>query len=145
MDWFDRLAANRYIEFVLLANNQGQILRSSRAFGTDDEMLPSMLQALEMLAQTLSTELGCGATQMVQLSTERNHLLLFPLMQSTYYVVAMVERMAPLMLVVIGFERALKNLSQEDLAPLDHVPELDADELIEAVREWLHRPNRDKN
>lgn len=145
MDWFDRLVANRYIEVALVTNNQGQLLRSSRAFGRDDEMLPSMLQALEMLAQTLTTELGCGAAHMVQLSTEQGHLLLFPVLQSAYYVVVMVEKTAPLMLVIIGVERALRDLTEDDFTIFDDAPELNADELIEAVREWLHRPNKNKN
>ncbi len=145
MDWFERLVSNRYVEVALVTNNQGQLLRSSRAFGRDDEMLPSMLQALEMLAQTLTTELGCGSAHMVQLSTEQGHLLLFPVLQSAYYVVVMVERTAPLMLVIIGVERALRDLSESDFMIFDDAPELDANELIEAVREWLHRPNKNKN
>lgn len=145
MDWFDRLVENRYIEVVLVTNNQGQFLRSSQAFGRDDEMLPSMLQALEMLAQTLTSELGCGSAQMVQLSTEQGHLFLFPVLDSTYYVVVMVERTAPLMLVVIGIERTIRSLTEKDFMIFDDTPDLDAGELIEAVREYLHRPNKNKN
>jgi len=145
MDWFDQLITNKHIEVALVTNNQGQLLRSSRAFGRDDEMLPSMLQALEMLAQTLTTELGCGTAHMVQLSTELGHLLLFPVMQSSYYVVVMVERTAPLMVVIIAVERLLRDLKEEDFTIFDDAPELNADELIEAVREWLHRPNKNKN
>lgn len=137
MDWFDRLAGNRHIEVVMLANNQGHLLRSSRGVSSDDELLPSMLQALEVLAQTLSEEFGCGAAQMVQLSTEGGHLLLFPLAQSTAYLVVMVERSAPLMLILIEIERTLKTLTPGDLAALGQEPELDAGELIEAVEEWL--------
>lgn len=144
MDWFERLASNRYVDVLMVANNQGQLLRSSRSISSEDELLPSMLQALEVLAQTLAEEFGCGAAQMVQLSTENGHLLLFPLAQSTHYLVVLVERIAPLMLILIEIERTLKSLSPDDLAVLNQSPELDAGELIEAVEEWLRGRTADE-
>lgn len=143
MDWFERLAANRYIEFVLLANNQGRMLRSSRPLKSDDDLLPSMFQAFEVLAQTLVAEFDTGGARMMQISTERGHILLYPLLSSVYYVAIVVERTAPIMLLTVEIERALRALKQNDLDPFDEMPpvdpvsDLDAMELIEAVREWL--------
>ncbi len=146
MNWFDRLAGNRYIDVVLVANNQGQLLRSSRPISSDDDLLPSMLQAFEVLAQTLSAEFSVGVTKMVQISTELGHILLFPMLTSSYYIVVMVERTAPLMLIMVELERTLSKLRQEDFDPyeetaflLDSSSDLDADELIEAVQEWLRQ------
>jgi predicted regulator of Ras-like GTPase activity (Roadblock/LC7/MglB family) len=148
MNWFERLAANRYIDVVLLANNQGRLLRSSRPISSDDELLPSMLQAFEVLAQTLTSEFSVGSARMIQISTELGHILLFPMIDSMYYVVIMIERTAPLMLIMVELERALGKLAQEDFDPFDEAvllsdypSDLDADEIIEAVQEWLrHRP-----
>lgn len=149
MDWFERLAGNQYVEVVVLANNQGRILRSSRAMRSGDELLASMFQAAEVLAQTLVAELGFGAAQMVQISTENGHLMLFPLAHSTHYVVVMAERTAPLALLMVEIERTLAEVSEGDLTAFaevigkpDDLSELDAAELIEAVREWLRRPSK---
>jgi predicted regulator of Ras-like GTPase activity (Roadblock/LC7/MglB family) len=146
MDWFERLAGNRYIDVLLLANNQGRLLRSSRPISSDDELLPSMLQAFEVLAQTLSTEFACGTAKMIQISTELGHIMLFPLINSNYYVVVMVERAAPLMLIMVELDRTLSRLRQEEFDPFeeaillsDQPSDLNADEIIEAVQEWLRQ------
>ncbi len=145
MDWFERLAVNPHIESVLLADNQGRILRSTRPLGSDAETAASMLQAAEVLAQSLSAEFGCGEAKMLQISTKREHIMLFPMANSTYYLVVMVERVAPLMVVMTEIERAMTSIDLNELAALDErrmmrsddTPVLDAEELIEAVREWL--------
>jgi len=146
MNWFERLAGNRYIDVLLLANNQGRLLRSSRPLSSDEELLPSMLQAFEVLAQTLTTEFAVGAAKMIQISTELGHIILFPLVASTYYVVIMVERSAPLMLVMVELDRTLSRLKQEDFDSFeeamllsDQPSDLNADEIIEAVQEWLRQ------
>lgn len=146
MDWFDRLVSNRYIEAVILTNNEGHLLRSSRALGSEDEVLPSMLQAMEVLAQTLTAEFDCGEARMVHIATELGHLLLFPLVNSTYYLVLMAERTAPLALITVELDRTLRSLTADDLAAYDRpftLPEeagdLDAEEIIAAVQAWLRR------
>jgi hypothetical protein len=146
MNWFERLAANRYIDVLLLANNQGRLLRSSRPLSSYEELLPSMLQAFEVLAQTLTSEFAVGTAKMIQISTELGHIILFPLISSTYYVVIMVERAAPLMLVMVELDRTLARLKQEDFDPFeealllsDQPSDLNADEIIEAVQEWLRQ------
>jgi predicted regulator of Ras-like GTPase activity (Roadblock/LC7/MglB family) len=146
MDWFERLAGNQYIEMVLLSNNQGRVLRSSRPMRSGDELIASMFQTAEVLAQTLADEFGLDEAEMVQISTQRGHLMLFPLERSTYYLVVMTERSAPYHLLMVEIGRVLKTVTPSDLAVYgqmigqpDELAELDAAELIEAVREWLQQ------
>lgn len=143
MDWFNRLASNRYIQLVLLANDQGQMLRASREIQSEDDMLPSMLQALEVLGQSLSDEFNCGTTHMVHLSTARGHIMLFPLAGAQYYLTVVVEKIAPLMVVLVEIERTLKTLDLDEIDKLNPPTDLDAAELIEAVREWLRAKDTD--
>jgi predicted regulator of Ras-like GTPase activity (Roadblock/LC7/MglB family) len=146
MDWFERLAGNQHIEMVMLANNDGRILRSSRPMRSSDELMASMFQAAEVLAQTLADEFELGSAEMVQISTQYGHLMLFPLARSTHYVVVVVERTAPYLLLMVEITRVLKSVTPDDLAVFaqvvgrsDDFSELDAAELIEAVREWLQQ------
>lgn len=145
MDWFQCLTSNPYINAVLVADNRDNILRSSYPLRSDHEQLASMLQSAEVLAQTLSTELNCGEARLLQFSTQWEHILLFPLFQSNYYLVVQVERTAPLMLIMVDVERALDEITQDELREMDTLrfaddtPVLDAAELIEAVQEWLRR------
>jgi hypothetical protein len=113
-------------------------------------MAASMLQSAEVLAQTLAAELGCGEARMLQISTQREHIMLFPLAASTFYLVVQVARTAPLMLIMVELERVLAEVDVHQLGaqsekpvPSDDTPVLDAAELIEAVREWLrNRPTK---
>lgn len=150
MKWFDRIVANRYVESVLVADDQGRILRSSRPLRSDDELVASMLQSAEVLAQTLAEELWSGAAEMVHISTDSEHLLLFPLAGSRYYAVILLPRTAPVQLVLIELRRALAEvdagelheLARESVAHLHSTSEVsdpEARELIAAVEEWLHR------
>jgi predicted regulator of Ras-like GTPase activity (Roadblock/LC7/MglB family) len=129
-----------------LANNQGRLLSSSRPISSDDDLLPSMLQAFEVLAQTLTNEFAVGVAKMIQISTELGHILLFPMIGSSYYIVVMVERTAPLMLIMVELERTLSKLRQVDFDPFDEAAvlsdqpsDLNADEIIQAVQEWLRQ------
>lgn len=143
-NWFERLVENTYIEAVLLADNQGRVLKSSRPLSSDDELIASMLQSMEVLAQTLAQEFDCGPAQMLQISSHNGHLFILPQINSTYYVVIIVERAAPLLLLMIEIDRVLANLTCDDFAAFEHYAgnvtdsdELNATEIIEAVREWL--------
>lgn len=153
MDWFDRLVSNRHLEAVILTDNQGNLLRSSRAMGDADEALPSMLQAMEVLAQTLTSEFDCGEARMVHVATELGHLMLFPLLNSTYYLALLAGRNAPLALITVDLERVLRKLTPDDLVAYEKSAllseesgDLDAGEIIEAVEAWLRRrPTGDNN
>jgi predicted regulator of Ras-like GTPase activity (Roadblock/LC7/MglB family) len=140
MDWFDRLSANRFVDALMLANSQGNLMRASRAFSSDDELLTSMLQAFEVLAQTITNEFGFGSARMIQLATEEGHILLMPLHDSAYYAAALLRRNSPVNLVMAELERVLSVISYEELRDMDPDRELvaaEATELIEAVEEWL--------
>lgn len=137
MDWFEHMSTHQHVEMVLVADNQGHLLRSSRELRDDNEMLPAMLQALEVIAQSLSDEVACGAAQMVLLSTEHSYLLLFPLYHSTYYVLVMVGKSAPLPWLIPYIEQTLAGLTLKDFIAFDELPDMDSRELIDAVHEWL--------
>jgi predicted regulator of Ras-like GTPase activity (Roadblock/LC7/MglB family) len=150
-NWFERLAENPHIEAIVVADNQGSILRSTRELRSDHEQAASMVQAMEVLAQTLSMALHCGPARLVQLSTDRDHILLFPLAQSTHFLVVQTRRTAPLALVMVELERVVSSIHMGDLVEMrevmihaDDTPVLDAAELIDAVREWLQsRPTQE--
>jgi predicted regulator of Ras-like GTPase activity (Roadblock/LC7/MglB family) len=137
MDWFEHISTHQHVELVLVADNQGHLLRTSREIKNDNEMLPAMLQALEVIAQSLSDEVGCGVAQMVMLSTEHSYLLLFPLYHSTYFVLVTVGKSAPLPWLIPYIERTLTSLTLKDFMAFDELPDLDSRELVEAVCEWL--------
>lgn len=149
MDWFERLKANPHIDRAFLLDNQGRILLVTCPLPGDGELAASMLQSAEVLAQALSDELGCGEARMLQISTDRMHIILFPLARSTFYLVVLLPRTAPMLLVMIELERVLALIDtqalhalEEDQRMNDDTPVLDAQDLIEAVREWLRsRPS----
>lgn len=153
MDWFERLQKNPYIQTLLLADDQGRVLRSTRSMISDGEFVASMLQSAEVLTQTLAAELGCGQARMLHISTSHEHILLFPLAESTFFLLVLLDRTAPLKLILIELERVISQITANDLAQFvspieqyprpDDTPVLDAQELIEAVREWLHTRSTD--
>ena len=142
MQWLDHLMNNPHIEGLLLANSDGGVLHSTRPLRSEDERVASMLQAVEVLAQTLSEAVRCGRAEVIHMATRHEHLMLFPLLESRYYLLLILERSAPLMLVMVDVERVLKDVQpddiQVDVPPTDDTPVLDAAELIEAVQNWLH-------
>jgi predicted regulator of Ras-like GTPase activity (Roadblock/LC7/MglB family) len=149
MDWFDRLGRNQHIDRAFLLDDRGRIQRTTQELPGDSDLAASMLQSAEVLAQALADELGCGEARMLQISTEKTHILLFPLANSTHYLVVLVARTAPMMLIMVELERVLDQIDYTELArneerigSTDDTPVLDAQELIEAVREWLRsRPS----
>ena len=142
--WFERLENNPHVEAVVIADTQGRILRTTRPLSSDQETVASMFQSLEVLAQTLSGELRSGRASLIHLITEYSHILLYPLLDSTFFLVVELERSAPLMLLVVELERIITEVKASDfedmrrsLAQRDVHSELDAHELIDAVQEWL--------
>jgi|SRR5690606_16061068 predicted regulator of Ras-like GTPase activity (Roadblock/LC7/MglB family) len=142
--WFERLENNAHIEAVVIADTQGRILRTTRPLTSDQEMVASMFQSLEVLAQTLSDELRSGKASLIHLITEYSHILLYPLLDSAFFLVVELERSAPLMLLAVELERIIAEVKASDfedmrrsLAPTEGHSELDAQELIDAVQEWL--------
>lgn len=146
LDWLSRLAKNPHIEAVIIADNDGYILHSSRSLRSDQEYLASMFQALAVLGQTLAQEFASNTMHFVQLTTENNHILLYPLIDSTYFLVIETLRTAPLMVLTIELERIIAEVVAADLLSRQHKAvlerqdvDLNAEELIDAVREWLRR------
>ncbi len=144
MEWFDRLVDSPHVEQALLASSDGRVLRASGIISGDSERAAAMLQSADVLAQELSSALGCGAAAMVQISTHREHIIIMPLLNATNYLAVQVARSAPLLLFMIELERALAAMRPDDFAHTeqsqgagDDTPVLDAADLIAAVREWL--------
>ena len=148
--WYERLVSNPHIEAVVIANDQGQIVHSSRVLRSDQETLASVFQAMEVLAQVLVQEFRIGAARLIQVTTDSGHILLLPLANSTCFLVVEVARTAPLLLLMVELERVVAEVDPLDLVALQHLDEvdssdsgLDAAELIDAVQEWLrNRPAR---
>ncbi len=146
--WFERLKKNPYIEAVVIADTQGRILRTTRPLSSDQETVASMFQALEVLAQSLAGELQSGKASVIHLITEYSHILLYPLINSTFFLVVEAERTAPLLLLAVDLERIVADVDAGDLANMQLSPaqghnhsEAETQELIEAVQEWLrNRP-----
>ncbi len=149
MGWFERLENNPHVESVVIADTQGQILRTTRPLSSDQETVASMFQSLEVLAQTLSGELRSGRASLIHLITEYSHIVLYPLLDSTFFLVVEFERSAPLMLLAVDLERIIAEIKASDfedmrrsLAQTEVHSELDAQELIDAVQAWLRsRPS----
>ena len=144
MEWFDHLADNPHVEALLVSDNQGHVLRSTRTLKSDHEQVASMVQSFEALAQALVSDLNCGPAQMVQFTTDLDHILVYPLLGSTYFLVVQASRQAPLLLLTVELERVIAKLVSSDFVVMrefsryaDDTPVLDAAELIDAVREWL--------
>lgn len=143
--WFRRLTDNPHVEMALIADKQGRILSSSQSLSSDHERVASMLQSMEVLAQALAEEMTGGMAELVQLSTQSFHIILLPLLNSSYFLVVQAKRSAPLTLLMIEIERVASQVRQADFSAMaaryqrlpDESP-LNAAELIEAVQEWLH-------
>ena len=144
LSWFERLAENPHIISVMVADNRGHVLRSTYVLGSEGEHVASILQSFETLGQALALALDCGSARMMQITTDIDHVLLFPLFEAHYFLAVQASRKAPLMLLMVEMERVLTKLEPADMVLLqdcatwsDDTPVLDAEELIEAVREWL--------
>ena len=145
MQWFDRLADNPHIEQILLADSDGRVLWARRTRPGDDERAAAMLQSADVLAQALATALGCGTVRMLHITTERERIIVVPMLNSTHYLALQVFRTAPLLLLLVELERVLDTVTLDDLDTVDDeaydrtddTPVLDAADLIAAVQQWL--------
>ncbi len=145
MEWFRRLIENPHVEQALCASSDGRVLLTSHDIAGDVERTAAMLQSADVLAQALTAALGCGSAELVQISTQHEHIIIVPLLDSTWYLAVQIARAAPLLLFMIELERMLSTLARiepDDFAVGadergDDTPVLDAAELIAAVQEWL--------
>lgn len=156
MEWFVQLKESPHIEALLILSNQGEVLHSTYPQENYHKYTASMLQSAEVLAQALAQELGCGMAQLLQFSTKNHHIILLPMFTSTYYLVVLVQRAAPMLLVMTMLEQAIEQVMIEDLRMLskqegppevagpaaEGLSDLDASELIAAVEAWLRDRSR---
>ena len=142
LSWFHEITRNRYVDVALLVDNTGHLASSSRRVGSAANRIAPMINAAEEIAHGLATALDLGAMRMLQLSTQSGHLLVLPV-GATYYLIVLMGRGAPLELLISYIQRLIGRLSEEEIilalksgaSPLD---DLDVNELIDAVSEWLH-------
>jgi hypothetical protein len=113
-----------------------------------DELIASMIQAAEVLAQTLSAESKRGSLQLIQIATTKACVVIFPLLRSAFHLTVITDRNVTLEDIVARIEELLLEIDISELRALQElIPkpkpvlrddgELNAQELIEAVREWL--------
>ncbi len=142
MSWFHKITRNPHIDVALLVDSAGRLMATSNRIGSEPQRVASMIKAAEVLARGLSAELGRGEVRTLQLSTATSHLLVMPI-GTAQYLIVLTARDAPLDLVLVYMQRLVEHVDEKDLAaalkessasPLDDV---DTDELIEAVSEWL--------
>ena len=79
----------------------------------------------------------------LQLSTQRAHVLVTPI-GNAHYLIVLTSKDAPLELIFVYMQRLVDQIDEEHLAEAlrgptsDSLADLDVNELIEAVAEWLH-------
>src|SRR5258706_15518136 len=143
VSWFHDITRNPHIYVALLVNSAGKLVATSNRVGSEAQRVASMIKAAEVLARGLSVELGRGEMHTLQLSTQRAHILVTPIGKA-HYLIVLTSKDAPLELIFVYMQRLIKQLDEEDISralqqkPASPLDDLDADELIEAVTEWLH-------
>ena len=154
MTWFEQLCSTPHVKTVLVTDTEGRILRSSRPMLSLDELIASMIQAAEVLAQTLSAESKRGSLQLIQIATTKAYVVIFPLLRSAFHLTVITDRNITLEDIVAHIEELLPEIDLAELRALQQtIPkpkpmlpddsELNAQELIEAVREWLQGKSSD--
>jgi predicted regulator of Ras-like GTPase activity (Roadblock/LC7/MglB family) len=141
--WFHEITHNPHIDVALLVDHNGRLIATSTRIAGEAQRIASMVKAAEVLARGLTSELGRGDVRSLQLSTQAGHLLALPV-ANTHYLIVLTGKDAPLELIFTYTQRLIEQLADEALtafvkqaitSPLDDV---DVDELIDAVSEWLH-------
>ena len=143
MSWFHDITRNPHIDVALLVNSAGKLVATSNRIGSEAQRVASMIKAAEVLARGLSAELGRGEMHTLQLSTQRAHVLVTPI-GNAHYLIVLTSKDAPLELIFVYMQRLVDQIDEEHLAEAIRGPaseslaDLDVNELIEAVSEWLH-------
>jgi predicted regulator of Ras-like GTPase activity (Roadblock/LC7/MglB family) len=143
MSWFHEIVSNPHIEVALLMDGGGRIVATSSQASSETRRAAAMIRAAEVLAHELSSELGRGAVNLLQISTVSGHVLVLPV-GSTHYLVLLTQRAAPLELIRTYLHRLLENMPETEIAaafqgiPYSPWDELNVDDLFNALSEWLH-------
>ncbi len=142
MNWFQEIAANPHIETALLVDGGGRLVAASRRANAEARRIASMTRAAEALAHALADELRRGEFLLLQITTADGHLLVMPV-GSAHHLVLLTQRAAPLELLRTYLSRLLEDLPETEIAAASqHIPyspldELSADDLFNALSEWL--------
>jgi predicted regulator of Ras-like GTPase activity (Roadblock/LC7/MglB family) len=143
LSWFHEITRNPHIDVALLVDSAGKLVATTNRIGSEAQRVASMIKAAEVLARGLAIELGRGDMHTMQLSTKNGHLIVMPA-GTAHYLIVLTSRDAPLEIVSDSMQRLLDNLQEEELnaalqrpvrTPFD---DLDIEELIESVTDWLH-------
>jgi predicted regulator of Ras-like GTPase activity (Roadblock/LC7/MglB family) len=143
MSWFQEIAANPHIETALLVDGGGRLVATSQQANTETRRVAGMIRAAEMLAHALSDELRRGEFLLLQITAADGHLLVMPV-GSAHHLVLLTQRAAPLELLRTYLSRLLEDLPETEIAaaaqniPYSPWDELSADDLFNALSEWLH-------
>ena len=143
VSWFHDITRNPHIDVALLVNSAGKLVATSNRIGSEAQRVASMIKAAEVLARGLSVELGRGEMHTLQLSTQRAHILVTPIGKA-HYLIVLTSKDAPLELIFVYMQRLVDQIDEDHLAEAlrgpasDSLADLDVNELIEAVTEWLH-------
>ncbi len=143
MSWFHEIVSNPHIDVALLMDGGGRIVATSSQTSSETRRAVAMIRAAEVLAHELSSELGRGAVNLLQISTVSGHVLVMPV-GSAHYLVLLTQRAAPLELIRTYLHRLLENMPETEIAaafqgiPYSPWDELNVDDLFTALSEWLH-------
>ncbi len=143
MNWFHEIIQNPHIDVALLVDSAGKLVATSNRVGSEAQRVASMIKAAEVLARGLSAELGRGDMHTLQLSTGTAHVLVIPVGKA-HYLIVMISKEAPLELISVYMQRLVNRIQEEGVSSVLHefsaspLDDLDIDELIEDVTNWLH-------
>jgi predicted regulator of Ras-like GTPase activity (Roadblock/LC7/MglB family) len=143
LSWFHDITRNPHIEVALLVDSTGRLVATSNRIGSEAARVAAMIKAAEVLARGLSAELGRGEMRTLQLSTATSHMLVTPI-GAAHYLIVLTTKDAPLELIFVYMQRLIEKLDEDDIAlalqkkPRSPLDDIDTEELIEAVTEWLH-------
>jgi predicted regulator of Ras-like GTPase activity (Roadblock/LC7/MglB family) len=141
LNWFHELTHNPHIDVALLVDSLGKLVATSNRIGREAQRVASMIKAAEVLARGLSAELGRGEVRSLQVTTQNGHVLVLPA-GPTHYLIILLNREAPMELILNYVQRLIDHMKDDNLdislEPSESLDDLDVNELIEAVSEWLH-------
>jgi predicted regulator of Ras-like GTPase activity (Roadblock/LC7/MglB family) len=143
VSWFQDLTQNPHIDFALLVDSSGKLVATSNRVEVEAQRVAAMIRAAEVLARGLSAELGRGEIRTLQLTTTAAHLLVAPL-GPFYYLMVLIDKSAPLELISVYMQRLVERLDEDEIEAVlrqsteSSLDDLDVEELIAAVSEWLH-------
>jgi predicted regulator of Ras-like GTPase activity (Roadblock/LC7/MglB family) len=141
LNWFHELTHNPHIDVALLVDSLGKLVATSNRIGSEAQRVASMIKAAEVLARGLSAELGRGEVRSLQVTTQNGHVLVLPA-GASHYLIVLLSREAPIELILSYVQRLIDHVDDDNpdiaLEPTESLDDLDVDELIEAVSEWLH-------